>query len=130
MNDKLILTIDFGSFKKSEDEGLGIRQINTSILVRQLTNDVEFKFLNFDKIIDSLIVGLDDVSETLGDQKKDLLYSFIGKYFYQLFGACAYNFDKFKDDRSNIIYRKFRINKPTDELMTATMTIFARLNVM
>lgn len=79
VNDKLILTIDFGSFKKSEDEGLGIRQINTNILLRQLSNDDEFKFMNFDKIIDSLIVGLDDVSETLGEQKKDLLYNFVGK---------------------------------------------------
>jgi len=73
VNDKLINTIDFGSFKKSEDEGFNIRQITHNILTRHLFNDNEFKFMNYSKIVDSLIVGLDDVSEVLGEQKKDLL---------------------------------------------------------
>jgi len=42
----------------------------------------------------------------------------------------GYKFDKFLDERSNIIYRKFRTNKPSDELMNASLSIFARLNVM
>lgn len=46
VNDKLINTIDFGSFKKSEDEGFNIRQINSNTLIRQLNNDTEFKFMN------------------------------------------------------------------------------------
>lgn len=37
VNDKLITTIDFGSFKKSEDEGLAIRQ-QSSETVKFLIN--------------------------------------------------------------------------------------------
>lgn len=29
-----------------------------------------------------------------------------------------------------MIYRKFRVNKPSEELMVGTMTLFARMNVM
>jgi len=32
VNDRFITTIDFGSFKKSEDEGLYMRQVNTESL--------------------------------------------------------------------------------------------------
>lgn len=77
VDDKFITTLDFGTFKKSEDEGLAIRQVNIDTL-KFLVNS-QYNLGHYAKILDMIFEGLDDIVDSLGDLKESIAQTFIKK---------------------------------------------------
>jgi len=79
VNDKFITTIDFGSFKKSEDEGLNIRQLNTETLKFILTQS-GYTLVNHKAVMEALLEGMEDIVDDLSELKEQLAFGFIQRH--------------------------------------------------
>jgi len=79
VNDKLITTLDFGTFKKSEDEGMGIRQQVVESIKTLVLGD--YNISKFSVVFKNLVDGLEDINEAIGATKEKVGYTFIQKYF-------------------------------------------------